>query len=1012
MASADGLDSVAQGPGAHAPPIIERKLVPPPLPERLVDRPRLDKLVSGLLRTAQLVWVCGTAGSGKTTAVLQATRHEGRPLAWLTLNDSDRAPGRLVTYLEAALTRVQPSLADVATGALARRVPHAEAAGLLAEAAQGPLVVVIDEVERLAASPDAVAVLSSFVRYAGRGLRLILISRRELPRVLGDFLPAGAATTIGEAELAFTADEAAAALAAAGDDTTDPGAAIEATGGWVTGVLFESWRSVDHVMGQGGEEDPLHGYLASQILAELDDGEREFLIDTSVLDLVTPRRAEFLGQQAAGATLLALRGKHLPVTWEPGNSMRCHPRLREYLRTCLDRRGAERVRQVRAAHAMLLVAEGYDEDAVEELLAVDLASSALPAMQRAIGTVIERLDFAVAERWLAAIPDGEAHPPLELAVAELMLALGQEQYSRGAAVGDALAAQGLRDELLRTVEQAATVLAWCYFHVGRIADAFAILNTADTPPGDVLVRYLLTLASGDETAWTPPLSGGPLDGLILRLHWAHGHLQELLDPPESRWAAAVSGPWRVAALRAIGQTEEALELLEAVRTGEQESGLHDLVGAEALVDLGDREAAWAALARARRKIQRSGSAFLLLLSFLLEAKIELRLNRNSERALQVLQQLDLHPCARAYVFVTEQASTWRGMALLSADQNLEALDHLRDAVSTMLSGDRILELPTAAVFLSEAEWRADNEEAADAAADAALDAAARQGSNHLLLQALNDFPEVVARRMDAESEATSPWHELARALIAQGHAGAFDVPTVIDLREFGELKIAGGGVTEQPRLKKVYELVAWLACRQGQDAERSELLDGMFNGRGDESTRAYLRQLLHQAREVLPELRIDARVVGLGDGVTLRSQSLRFEAALAEAARLQGEARLRKTRDALQLYNAGPYLPGIQSVWSDSRREHLDALAQNARMQYAELAFRHGRFKEAAELASTVLAHDPLRESAWQLKMRLSSAVGDDDAVLGAFRGARDELAKLGLDVSPETRRLINELRS
>ena len=569
----------------------------------------------------------------------------------------------------------------------------------------------------------------------------------------------------------------------------------------------------------------------------------------------------------------------------------------------------------------------------------------------------------------------------------------------------------MRDQLLRTVEQAATVLAWCYFHVGRIEDAVAILNASDTPGGEVLVRYLLTLAEGDQTAWTPPLSGGPLDGLILRLHWAHGHLRELLDPPESRWAAAVSGPWRVAALRAIGQTDEALELLEAVRTGEHESGLHDLVGAEALVDLGDREAAWAALARGRRKIQRSGSAFLLLLSFLLEAKIELRLNRDSDRALGVLQQLDLHPCARTYVFVTEQADTWRGMALMLGGEHLAARGHLRDAVSSMQSGDRILELPTAAVFLSEAEWRTGEEATADAAADAALDAAARQGSNHLLLQALSDFPEVVARRMDAESRTTSPWHALARALIAQGHTAGLDAPTMIELREFGELSVAGGGVTHQPRLKKVYELVAWLACMHGQDVERSELLDGLFDGRGDESTRAYLRQLLHQAREVLPELETDARVVKLGERVMIRSESVRFEAALAEAARLQGDARLRQTRDALQLYDAGPYLPGIQSTWSESRRDHLHALAQNARMEYAELAFRHGRFKEASELTGTVLAEDPLRESAWRLKMRLASAVGDDDAVLGAFSGAHAELAKLGLDVSAETRRLIAQLR-
>lgn len=112
MASAAGAETDAVGAPSHTVPIIERKLVPPPLPERLVDRPRLDRLLSGMLRTAQLVWVCGTAGSGKTTAVLQATRGGARPLAWLTLDDTDRAPGRLVIYLEAALARVQPGLGE------------------------------------------------------------------------------------------------------------------------------------------------------------------------------------------------------------------------------------------------------------------------------------------------------------------------------------------------------------------------------------------------------------------------------------------------------------------------------------------------------------------------------------------------------------------------------------------------------------------------------------------------------------------------------------------------------------------------------------------------------------------------------------------------------------------------------------------------------------------------------------------------------------------------------------
>src|SRR5439155_452551 len=116
----------------------------------------------------------------------------------------------------------------------------------------------------------------------------------------------------------------------------------------------------------------------------------------------------------------------------------------------------------------------------------------------------------------------------------------------------------------------------------------------------------------------------------------------------------------------------------------------------------------------------------------------------------------------------EWLDTWYGLALLLEADDAAALARLRKAVESMVAGDRILELPTAAVYLAEAEWRAGDEEAADRAADRALDAARRQGSNHLLLQALADFPAVVSRRIDAEPGADSAWHELGRALIAQG----------------------------------------------------------------------------------------------------------------------------------------------------------------------------------------------------------------------------------------------------
>jgi ATP/maltotriose-dependent transcriptional regulator MalT len=258
--------------------VIQSKLAVPPLGERLVARPRVSGLVAELLERHPLVLVTATAGAGKTTAVVQAAARLDRPIAWLTLDDTDAAPGRLLTYLEAALARRAPGAHDVATNALAARIPHAEAAGLLTEATAGvPMLLVVDGLERLAGHEAALAVIGALVRYAPPTLGIALLSRSDVGVDLGDRGAVGSVATVGEGTLAFTPEEAAEALERAGREGIDPARAVADTGGWVTGVLFEAWRSADHVQGVGGEADPLHGYLATQILSRLAPAERELL---------------------------------------------------------------------------------------------------------------------------------------------------------------------------------------------------------------------------------------------------------------------------------------------------------------------------------------------------------------------------------------------------------------------------------------------------------------------------------------------------------------------------------------------------------------------------------------------------------------------------------------------------------------------------------------------------------------------------------------------------------------
>jgi ATP/maltotriose-dependent transcriptional regulator MalT len=995
--------------------LIRRKLRPPPPPEWLVARPRLDERLSRVLARHPVVIVSATAGAGKTTAVANAAALMDRPLAWLTLDDTDTAPGRLLSYLEAALAGAHPAVEGLTRQALAARVAHPEAAGLLAEAVAGtPLLLVIDELERLGEAPEAIAVIEGLVRYAPPELRIVLISRRDVPLRLSPF--GGAVAVIGEADLAFTADEASDALSRLGDGRVQAAEAVESTGGWVTGVLFQAWQSSDHVLGAGGEADPLHGYLSTQILEELSEAERDFLVDTSVLDLVTAARAEALEQPEPGARLVGLRARHLPVSWDHSGAMRAHPCFREYLVQRLERRGLERVRRIRRLHGRLLAREGYVEEATEELLRADAAEDALAAAERAIGMVIERLDYAVAERWLEALAHVGPSGSSPLTTAELMLAVGREEYRRGTRIADQLEALGEREPLARESTRAAAMMAWSYFHACRIDDLRAVLAVAEEGEDIAAVRYLLTLVDErpDERSWSPQLTGGAADGLVIRLHYWRGRFAGLVGAESSGWADAVSAPWRIAALRATGRLDEALALYErAISQGWAAVGLHAVVAVELMTDLGRRADAEAALVHGREIARRQGSLVWDMFSRLAEAKLWLRLIGDAASGRRVLDELEAMPASRAYHSTAEQLDTWYGLAQLMLGEDEGALERLRRAVHSMQISDRILELPAAAVYLAEAEWRAGDEEAADAAADIALDAGRRQGTNHLLLQALAEFPAVLSRRLDAEAQSDSAWHELGRALLTRGVSVDGAGGTVIELREFGRLAVLVDGVEVQPRISKSLELLALLAAREG-GLTRDQALDALFDGRTDQSARSYLRQALHRLREVLPDGQAPELAEGriqLPAGVRIASESQRFEALLGRAAALAEGERPAALDAALALTEAGEYLPAIRAGWAEERRAQLSQAVNDARSEAAELAFRAGAHRDALERIEAVLEGDPYRESAWRLLMRVSNALGADDRVIAGYRRCEAVLAEVGAEPSASTRALLTQLR-
>lgn len=980
-------------------------------------RRRLDDAVRALTGAHRVVVVAATAGAGKTTAVASATAALDRPRSWLSVDRTDSAPGRLVTYLEAAIAQTLPQVSGIATQALTAQLPHPEAAGLLAEAVgDTPLVMVLDDLERLGRSAEAWAVVEAFVRYAPASVSTVLLSRRSIPLDLCELPPAPLTAGLGEAELAFTVEEATQALAHSGSHSgaADAAAAVDATGGWVTGVLFRA---------HGTEADAPRGawsigeYLSAQVIAQLPDASQALLVQTALLEEVDPAAAEALGVPDAAARIAALRAEHLPVTWDRGGTrFRAHPLFREHLLELLHRRPAAELRELQIARARLLAEHGHDEEAVEQLLEAGAIEQALAPAERSIIRVVERLDIAVAERWLSRLKPVLPSEASELHTAELLLHASQWHYRSGAAVGDRLEAAGERDRAVRRSQRTAALLAWAYGGAGRYEDMRAVLEIADDGPEVRALRYTDRLIEPVSDEPRPELTGAPTDALVFAADHGLGRFAELATPSKTRWVRSVAAPWRVAALRATGRTEEALALYDEVRrTHNPEIGRYmGLAGAELFTDARMREEAAAALAEGRRFLEHNGAHWEWMLSWVVEARMLLRLDRDADAALAVLAVADRELGDAPIAMAREACDAWSGYALLLKSEDDQALARLRRCVDSMLRGDRLADLPHAAVYLAEAEWRAGDEERADRAAALGLAASRRIGSNFLVLQALADFPAVAVRCIDGQAGTDSEWHAVGRALVAMGAPLDISTPAGIVFEDLGRPSLVVDGEHRRPRIVKALELLAFLLQRPGRHATRDELLNALFDGRDDRSTRAYLRQAIGQLTRALPDpllLTSEDGLVTLDERMHVDARSVRAVRRLEEARAREGEAALRAAREAVDLLDAGAYLEGATTSWVDEHRRTLSGLANDARYHAARAAVACDRLLEAITMLEPLVAVDPLREDAWRLLIEVKGALGDEPGVLAAFRDCTTALAALGTQPAPSTRELVDRLR-
>ena len=188
------------------------------------------------------------------------------------------------------------------------------------------------------------------------------------------------------------------------------------------------------------------------------------------------------------------------------------------------------------------------------------------------------------------------------------------------------------------------------------------------------------------------------------------------------------------------------------------------------------------------------------------------------------------------------------------------------------------------------------------------------------------------------------------------------------------LLMRDGVVYAAPRGRKVWAVLAYLALSQGQPS-RQQLIDLLFTDAEDPA--GTLRWNLSELRRLLggPD------TVGSGNVVQLRLP----EGSVIDVHVLMGGT----SGEAVELPGLGRELlegmdidasPGF-TAWLLGERRHLQGLSEAVLREGALRALASGNARAAVELATRLVAADPLNEDAHVLLIRAFAATGDEVAV-------------------------------
>ncbi len=374
--------------------VIPTKLHVPRLPARAISRPRLEASWE-TWADKRLILITAGAGFGKTSFVAARARTSDRPCAWFALDELDQDVHRFAAHLLRTVRRAAGEAvpADEDEADLQPEQVLAQVVRVLRDCPRGCLLV-LDDVHLVAPAAPVLGLIERLVRFLPEGATVVLVSRERLDLPSMRLRSQGRVASLEGGALGFDAEELERFIALRLPDTEFRPRHLRSlaslTEGWAAGLeMFcqvmgdDAARGVDEVLdGLDSAGAGWFDYFAEEVLTDLDDRTRAFLLHSSLLPrLEADLCRQVLGEARSEAILTDLCRRNLFTFPTEDGHYRYHHLFREFLHTRLvetsDRDELQRL-QRRAGRALakrkswveaiIAFAEAGDEEAVSRLL--------------------------------------------------------------------------------------------------------------------------------------------------------------------------------------------------------------------------------------------------------------------------------------------------------------------------------------------------------------------------------------------------------------------------------------------------------------------------------------------------------------------------------------------------------------------------------------------------------------------------------------------------------------------